>query len=50
MMYQSADYWASTELYRNGAWFVSSYDGNTGGYNKNFSFTVRAAVAFTFNL
>ena len=50
MMSQNASYWASTENYRGGAWYVHSYDGYTGGYSKYGSFTVRAAVAFTFSL
>ena len=50
MPQQSANYWASTENNRNNAWFVNSNDGFTHGGYKYYSFTVRAAVAFTFNL
>lgn len=50
MMSRSAYYWASAEINRNNAWFVYSYDSSTGGAGKYFSFTVRAAVAFTFSL
>ena len=50
MMSQSADYWASAEYGRFSAWSVNSVDGSTYGVIKSGSFTVRAAVAFTFNL
>lgn len=50
MMSQTAVYWASTEYSRYIAWYVYSNDGYTYGYNKYHSFTVRAAVAFTFSL
>ena len=50
MMSQNAHYWASTEYHRNDAWLVYSYDGGTFGNGKCYSFSVRAAVAFTFNL
>ena len=50
MMYQSAGYWASTEYSRNGAWIVNSVDGVAIGIGKYVSLSVRAAVAFTFNL
>ena len=50
MMSQSAYYWASTENSRGIAWVVASGDGGTCGHVKCYSPTVRAAVAFTFNL
>ena len=50
MVSQSADYWASTESNRGNAWYVGSNVGYTGGISKTGSLTVRAAVAFTFNL
>lgn len=50
MMSLSANYWASTEGSRSSAWVVHSGDGDTSGRFKCYSFTVRAAVAFTFNL
>ena len=50
MMSQSAHYWASTECNRYNAWYVYSIDGFTIGTYKYGSFTVRAAVAFTFSL
>ena len=54
MMSQNANYWASTESSRNHAWYVYSSDGYTVGLAygnlKCNSLTVRAAVAFTFNL
>ena len=50
MMSQSAGYWASTEYYRDFAWGVKYYGGNTNGFGKPDSSAVRAAVAFTFNL
>ena len=50
MMSQSANYWASTENGRSSAWYVYSNDGYTSGGGKYRSCTVRAAVAFTFNL
>ena len=50
MMSQSANYWASSESNRIGAWGVGSYDGRAYGTNKCNSLAVRAAVAFTFNL
>ena len=50
MMSQSAYYWASTENNRRNAWLAYSYGGNAYGDGKYRSFTVRAAVAFTFNL
>ena len=50
MMSKYAYYWASTEYSRTGAWYVGFYDGGTGDSNKYGSHSVRAAVAFTFNL
>lgn len=50
MMSQEARYWASTESYRVDAWVVHSYGGTAYGGSKYHSHTVRAAVAFTFNL
>ena len=50
MMSKYAGCWASTEHSRGNAWGVSSHDGGTGGNGKYLSRSVRAAVAFTFNL
>ncbi|MCI7451946.1 MAG: hypothetical protein MSB11_03005, partial [Prevotella sp.] len=50
MMSQSANYWASTEFNRVGAWLVISYGGGAYGGGKSDSLAVRAAVAFTFSL
>ena len=50
MMSPTAYYWASAEFNRLSAWFVYSLDGSTYGAGKYVSFTVRAAVAFTFSL
>ena len=50
MMSPSAFCWASAENSRGGAWLVHSGGGYAYGVSKCGSFTVRAAVAFTFNL
>ena len=50
MPQKSANYWASTENGRGVAWLVNSYVGGTLGGGKYGSQSVRAAVAFTFNL
>ena len=50
MMSQSANYWASAEFSRDDAWDVYSGDGFTYGSFRCGSWSVRAAVAFTFNL
>lgn len=50
MMSPSMSYWTSTEGSSGFAWHVYHYNGETNSARKYFSYTVRAAVAFTFNL
>lgn len=39
-------YWSSTENSYNNAWHLSASNGSVGSYSKNYSYAVRAVVAF----